>query len=80
MVRQRVWDDSSIFHIWFILVWRYIYASMNLKTTAGFPEHADDGTPSMAEAATLQLEMKYLAKLTCGGRLLEEGRKSHPDH
>ncbi|KAF8449861.1 glycoside hydrolase [Terfezia claveryi] len=40
------------------------YASVNLKTTAGIPSHADDGASSTAEAATLQLEMKYLAKLT----------------
>jgi len=40
------------------------YASVNLKTTAGVPSHADDGASSTAEAATLQLELKYLAKLT----------------
>lgn len=40
------------------------YASVNLKTTAGIPSHADNGASSTAEAATLQLELKYLAKLT----------------
>ena len=40
------------------------YASVNLKTTAGIPSHSDGGASSTAEAATLQLEMKYLAQLT----------------
>lgn len=40
------------------------YASFNLNTSLGAPSHADGGASSTAEAATLQLEFKYLAKLT----------------
>lgn len=40
------------------------YASVNLKTLKGVPSHDDGGASSTAEAATLQLELKYLAKLT----------------
>ena len=40
------------------------YASINLKTLKGVPSHVDDGASSTAEAATLQLELKYLAFLT----------------
>ena len=40
------------------------YASVNLNTSKGIPSHADNGASSTAEAASLQLEMKYLAKLT----------------
>lgn len=40
------------------------FASVNLKTRKGIPSHGDAGASSTAEAATLQLEMKYLAKLT----------------
>ena len=40
------------------------YASVNLRTLKGVPSHADGGASSTAEAASLQLEMKYLAKLT----------------
>jgi len=40
------------------------YASINLKTTEGILSHADAGASSTAEAGTLQLEMKYMAKLT----------------
>ena len=40
------------------------YASVNLKTREGIPSHDDGGASSTAEAASLQLEMKYLAKLT----------------
>ncbi|KAF8543559.1 glycoside hydrolase [Trichophaea hybrida] len=40
------------------------YASVDLKTMQGIPSHADGGASSTAEATTLQLEMKYLAKLT----------------
>ncbi|KAF7196002.1 Mannosyl-oligosaccharide 1,2-alpha-mannosidase [Pseudocercospora fuligena] len=39
-------------------------ASVNLHTQAGIPSHADGGASSTAEATSLQLEMKYLAKLT----------------
>ncbi|PGH15878.1 hypothetical protein AJ80_05409 [Polytolypa hystricis UAMH7299] len=40
------------------------FASVNLNTSASVPSHADNGASSTAEAATLQLEFKYLAKLT----------------
>jgi endoplasmic reticulum Man9GlcNAc2 1,2-alpha-mannosidase len=40
------------------------FASVNLKTLEGVPSHDDGGASSTAEAATLQLEFKYLAKLT----------------
>jgi hypothetical protein len=40
------------------------YADVNLITTKGKPSIADSGASSTAEAATLQLEFKYLAKLT----------------
>ncbi|KAF2169047.1 glycoside hydrolase family 47 protein [Zasmidium cellare ATCC 36951] len=39
-------------------------ASVNLHTYKGIPSHADAGASSTAEATSLQLEMKYLAKLT----------------
>lgn len=40
------------------------YASVNLKTLKGVTSHDDGGASSTAEAASLQLEMKYMAKLT----------------
>lgn len=40
------------------------YASVNLHTNQGVPSHDDGGASSTAEAATLQLEFKYLSKLT----------------
>ncbi|KAE8551655.1 hypothetical protein EYB25_005545 [Talaromyces marneffei] len=40
------------------------YASINLNTSRGIPSHADGGASSTAEATTVQLEFKYLAKLT----------------
>ncbi|KAK0119152.1 mannosyl-oligosaccharide alpha-1,2-mannosidase, variant 2 [Cadophora gregata f. sp. sojae] len=40
------------------------FASVNLKTNLGVPSHDDGGASSTAEAATLQLELKYLSKLT----------------
>jgi hypothetical protein len=40
------------------------YASINLRTKEGIHSHADGGASSMAEAASVQLEMKYLAYLT----------------
>ena len=40
------------------------YASVNLNMSQGIPSHGDGGASSTAEAATLQLEMKYMAKLT----------------
>lgn len=40
------------------------YSSVNLKTGKGVKNHVDNGASSTAEAATLQLEFRYLAKLT----------------
>ncbi|KAL1965638.1 hypothetical protein VTN77DRAFT_5315 [Rasamsonia byssochlamydoides] len=40
------------------------YASVNLNTSGGIPSHADGGASSTAEATSVQLEFKYLAKLT----------------
>ena len=40
------------------------FASVNLHTRQGIPSHTDGGASSTAEATTLQLEMKYLSKLT----------------
>ncbi|TGZ84482.1 family 47 glycosyl hydrolase [Ascodesmis nigricans] len=40
------------------------YASVNLQTNAGKVSHADGGASSTAEATTLQVEMKYITKLT----------------
>jgi hypothetical protein len=40
------------------------FASINLRTNQGIPSHDDGGASSTAEAATLQLELKYLSKLT----------------
>lgn len=39
-------------------------ASVNLHTMKGIPSHADAGASSTAEATSVQLEFKYLAKLT----------------
>lgn len=40
------------------------YASVNLHSGAGIKSHTDRGASSTAEVATLQLEFKYLSKLT----------------
>lgn len=40
------------------------YSSVNLNTSQGLINHLDGGASSTAEAATVQLEMKYLSKLT----------------
>ncbi|BAE57293.1 hypothetical protein AFCA_003074 [Aspergillus flavus] len=40
------------------------FASINLKKSEGIPAHSDNGASSTAEATTVQLEFKYLAKLT----------------
>ncbi|KAJ8132583.1 hypothetical protein O1611_g1038 [Lasiodiplodia mahajangana] len=40
------------------------YASVHLSKAKGLASHADGGSSSTAEAATLQLEMKYLSYLT----------------
>ncbi|KAK4553005.1 mannosyl-oligosaccharide alpha-1,2-mannosidase [Recurvomyces mirabilis] len=39
-------------------------ASVNLRTQKGIPSHADGGASSTAEATSVQLELKYLSKLT----------------
>ncbi|KAK3940536.1 mannosyl-oligosaccharide alpha-1,2-mannosidase [Diplogelasinospora grovesii] len=40
------------------------YASVHIGKKIGLPSHSDGGASSMAEAATVQLEMKYLSYLT----------------
>ncbi|KAH7171047.1 glycoside hydrolase family 47 protein [Dactylonectria macrodidyma] len=40
------------------------YSSVNLEKYEGIPSHADMGASSTAEATSVQLEFKYLAKLT----------------
>lgn len=40
------------------------FASINLRTQVGVRSHTDMGASSTAEVATLQLEFKYLSKLT----------------
>lgn len=40
------------------------YASVNLNKSEGIPAHVDGGASSTAEATSVQLEFKYLAKLT----------------
>lgn len=40
------------------------YSSVNLFTGDGIKNHVDNGASSTAEVATLQLELKYLSKLT----------------
>jgi endoplasmic reticulum Man9GlcNAc2 1,2-alpha-mannosidase len=40
------------------------YASVHLGRKEGLPSHANGGASSMAEASTVQLEMKYLSYLT----------------
>ena len=39
-------------------------SSVNLHTQTGLASHSDGGAASLAEATSVQLEMKYLAKLT----------------
>lgn len=51
------------------------YASVNLRTFKGVPSHDDGGASSTAEAATLQLEFKYLAKLTGEADYWEKAEK-----
>lgn len=40
------------------------FASVNLNTSSGIQSHDDNGASSTAEATSVQLEFKYLAKLT----------------
>ena len=51
------------------------YASVNLNTTQGIPSHGDGGASSTAEASTVQLELKYLAKLTGETHFWEKAEK-----
>ncbi|GME45288.1 putative endoplasmic reticulum mannosyl-oligosaccharide -alpha-mannosidase protein [Neofusicoccum parvum] len=51
------------------------YASINLKTGDGIKSHADGGASSTAEATSLQLEMKYVAKLTGETNYWEKAEK-----
>jgi len=51
------------------------YASVNLKTSKGATSHADSGASSTAEAASLQLEFKYLASLTGEKNYWEKAEK-----
>lgn len=40
------------------------YSGVNLHTREGIPDHDNRGLSSLAEVATLQLELKYLSHLT----------------
>lgn len=51
------------------------FASVNLKTSAGVPSHADGGASSTSEATSLQLEFKYLAYLTGEKNFWEKAEK-----
>jgi mannosyl-oligosaccharide alpha-1,2-mannosidase len=51
------------------------YASVHLGRKVGLPSHADGGSSSMAEAATLQLEMKYLSHITGDERYWRRAEK-----
>ncbi|KAK9320324.1 glycoside hydrolase [Lipomyces orientalis] len=52
------------------------YASVNLHTGVGIPSHADSGASSTAEAASLQLEFKYVSKLTGEALYWEKAEKA----
>ncbi|KAK9452666.1 glycoside hydrolase [Dipodascopsis uninucleata] len=51
------------------------YASVNLGTSEPKRSHADQGSSSTAEAASLQLEFKYLSKLTGEAMYWEKAEK-----
>ncbi|ODH33986.1 hypothetical protein ACO22_03209 [Paracoccidioides brasiliensis] len=51
------------------------YASINLNTSVGVKSHTDNGASSTAEVSTLQLEFKYLAKLTGETNYWEKAEK-----
>lgn len=51
------------------------YSSVNLLSGAGVKNHVDNGASSTAEVATLQLEFKYLAKLTGEVNFWEKAEK-----
>lgn len=40
------------------------WSGINLATRAGIPDRDNQGVASLAEAASLQLELKYLSHLT----------------
>jgi hypothetical protein len=52
------------------------YASINLKTSKGIPSHTDGGASSTSEAGTLQLELKYLSKITGETEYWEKAEKA----
>lgn len=52
------------------------YASVNIGRKVGLPSHADGGASSMAEAGTLQLEMKYLSHITGNGSYWKKAEKT----
>lgn len=51
------------------------YSSVNLHSYKGIKSHSDGGASSTAEAATLQLEFKYLANLTSQAVYWEKAEK-----
>ncbi|KAK9369107.1 glycoside hydrolase [Lipomyces kononenkoae] len=51
------------------------YASVNLRTGKGVPSHADAGASSTAEATSVQLEFKYVSKLTGEALYWEKAEK-----
>lgn len=51
------------------------YASVNLHKMKGIASHTDGGASSTAEATSLQLEMKYVAKLTGEANYWEKAEK-----
>lgn len=51
------------------------YSSVNLETGKGVKNHVDNGASSTAEVSTLQLEFKYLAKLTGEAMFWEKAEK-----
>ncbi|EAS31846.3 mannosyl-oligosaccharide 1,2-alpha-mannosidase [Coccidioides immitis RS] len=51
------------------------YASLNLNKSVGILSHSDNGASSTAEAGTVQLEFKYLAKLTGEANYWEKAEK-----
>lgn len=53
------------------------YASVNLHTGRGKESHADMGASSTAEAATVQLELKYLSMLTGDAKYWKLAEKVH---
>lgn len=51
------------------------YSSVNLHTSTGIVSHDDGGASSTAEATSVQLELKYLAKLTGETHYWEKAEK-----